>query len=527
MSDAPAVHILMVEDNPGDARLLQEYLHDGFTATFALTHCTRLKEALAFLGAKDHGCDVILLDLSLPDSSGLSTFLSIHDQALEVPIVILTGVNDTTLASQAVQKGAQDYIPKDSLDGDQLSRTIRYAIERKQWQDTNRHRDERIKRLEKMEAIGRLSGGIAHNFNNILTAIIGNCELLRPRVVGDPKALRHAEAIQWAAQRASMLTKELLAFASRQHMRQYLIEINSVIRDLEPLLRGVISKDVSFDFSLGRELPAVLTDPAQLEQVVMNLVLNARDALPGGGVIAIRTQTEVLPEPRESVPDAVPAGSYVTLTVQDSGQGIEPHILPRIFEPFFSTKENDKSTGLGLSTVYGIVQQNKGHIAVDSSPNTGTTFTVYLPSQDAELAPDTVRTSQPSRGNETILLVDDEAHISSILAEVLGEHGYNVLTATTGHQALGMLLAQGERIDLVITDVKMPGIGGLELARRIHATRPGLKVVLISGHVAEHALSEAERSFITAFVAKPFTSEALTQAIRAALDSQPAPTLPS
>jgi signal transduction histidine kinase len=513
--NAQPVNILMVEDNPGDARLLQEYLAEGLNTEYSITHCGRLKEAVAYLDGHQRRCDVILLDLSLPDSTGLGTFLNVHDKASEVPIVILSGFNDATLACQAVQKGAQDYIPKDSLDGDQLARTIRYAIERKQWEETNRAREERISRLEKMEAIGRLSGGIAHNFNNILTAIIGNCELLRPRVVGDPKALRHAEAIQWAAQRASMLTRELLAFASRQQMRPQLVEVNAIVRDLEPLLRGVISKDITFDFDLAHELGAVFTDPAQMEQVVMNLVLNARDAMSNGGQITVRTRTDDLGQARDGQPDSIPAGSYVTLAVQDTGLGIDPSVVPRIFEPFFTTKEGEKSTGLGLSTVYGIVQQNKGHISVESVPGAGTTFTIYLPRHEQEGAR-VVRAAsgEALRGNENILLVDDEAHVSSILAEVLGEHGYRVTTAASGDQALGILAAKGDHIDLVITDLKMPGISGFDLARKIRSVRPGMKVVLISGHIDDTLEEEREKAAVSAFLPKPFTSQALTKTIR-------------
>ncbi len=514
------VNILMIEDNPGDARLLQEYLAEGLT-DYSITHCGRLKEAVAWLDGGHTRCDVILLDLSLPDSSGLGTFLDIQDRASSVPIVILSGFDDDTLACQAVQKGAQDYIPKDSLDGDQLARTIRYAIERKQWEETNRQRDERIKRMEKMEAIGRLSGGIAHNFNNILTAIIGNCELLRPRVVGDPKALRHAEAIQWAAQRASMLTRELLAFACRQQMRPQLVEINSIIRDLEPLLRGVISKDISFAFDLAGDLGTALTDPAQIEQVVMNLVLNARDAMSGGGTITVRTRSETLTQARDGRPDAIPPGTYLTLSIQDTGVGMDPALIPRIFEPFFTTREGEKSTGLGLSTVYGIVQQNKGHIHVDSVPGAGTTFTIFLPSHlGAGLAPERTGQGQGQahRGSETILLVDDEVHVSSILAEVLGEHGYQVLSANSGDQALTLLASRASEIDLVVTDLKMPGLSGLELARRIRSVAPGMRVVLISGHSDENLEQERERTAASAFLAKPFTSQALTKTIRDVLD---------
>ncbi len=517
MTEQP-VNILMIEDNPGDARLLQEYLAEGLNTDFSITHCGRLTEAVAYLDNNQQRCDVILLDLSLPDSTGLGTFINIHDKAAEVPIVILSGFDDANLACQAVQKGAQDYIPKDSLDGDQLARTIRYAIERKQWEETNRAREERIKRLEKMEAIGRLSGGIAHNFNNILTAIIGNCELLRPRVVSDPKALRHAEAIQWAAQRASMLTRELLAFACRQQMRPQLVELNSIIHDLEPLLRGVISKDIAFEFDLASELGSVLTDPAQLEQVVMNLVLNARDAMPTGGTITVRTRHEFLATARDGQPDAIPVGAYVTLAIEDTGHGIDPAVVPRIFEPFFTTKEGEKSTGLGLSTVYGIVQQNKGHINVDSDPSRGTTFTIYLPRQQAATPPPARQAAgEAQRGTETILLVDDEAHVSSILAESLGEHGYRVIGAASGEEALGIIANRAGEIDLVVSDLKMPGIGGFELARRIHDMAPGKKMILISGHVDDHLEEERVRSHVSAFLAKPFTSQALTKAIRDAL----------
>jgi two-component system, cell cycle sensor histidine kinase and response regulator CckA len=512
---AQSVHILMVEDNPGDARLLQEYLAEGLSTGYDITHCSRLRDALTYLESPACACDIILLDLSLPDSSGLDTFVAVAAKAQEVPVVILSGFNDTTLACQAVQNGAQDYIPKDSLDGSQLARTIRYAIERKQWEETNRRREERIGRLEKMEAIGRLSGGIAHNFNNILTAIIGNCELLRPRVVGDPKALRHAEAIQWAAQRASMLTRELLAFACRQQMRPQLVEVNDVIRDLEPLLRGVISKDITFEFDLAAELGAVLTDPAQMEQVVMNLVLNARDAMPSGGRISVRTRVERLAQAKEGQPDSIPAGSWVTLAIQDDGQGIDPAVIPRIFEPFFTTKEGDKSTGLGLSTVYGIVQQNKGHIHVDSAAGAGTTFTIYLQRQDLKDAtPAKAAAAEPLRGNESILLVDDEAHVSSILAEVLTENGYRVLTTASGEQALSLLAQRGSTIDLVITDLKMPGMNGVELARRIRSAHPELKVVLISGHVDESMEQERSGGAVSAFLPKPFTSQVLTKTIR-------------
>jgi len=512
------VNILMVEDNPGDAQLLQEHLTDGLGAGYRITHCDRLGEALKFLDREV--CDIILLDLSLPDSRGLPTFLNLHGKASDIPIVILTGFDDESLASQAMQRGAQDYLPKNSINGHQLARTIRYAIERKQWEETIRSREERINRMQKMEAIGRLSGGIAHNFNNILTAIIGNCELLLPRVVVDPKALRYTEAIQRAAQRASSLTRELMAFCRKQPMHPQPVQVNEVIRDMEQLLHGVISKDIGFEFSLDANLGQILADPVQVEQIVLNLVLNARDAMPDGGKISVRTAAISVSTPLEGVPDRIPPGSYIAMTVADTGKGIDPAVIPHIFEPFFTTKDEGKGTGLGLATVYGIVKQNHGFIHVTTDKDTGTAFTLYLPRQAGEIRqpePPEPKPAAVPKGSETLLLVEDEANVSSVLAELLTEQGYQVLIACDGEEALTLFRQHADRIQLVISDIHMPGINGYEFARRLKALSPKTKIILISGNAEDRASKDRDDSLISALLPKPFSSQTLTRTIRAVL----------
>jgi len=512
------VNILMVEDNPGDAQLLQEYLTEGLGAGYRITHCDRLGDALKFLDRE--ACDIILLDLSLPDSRGLPTFLNLHGKASDIPIVILTGFDDESLASQAMQRGAQDYLPKNSLDGHQLARTIRYAIERKQWEETIRAREERINRMQKMEAIGRLSGGIAHNFNNILTAIFGNCELLLPRVVVDPKALRYTEAIQRAAQRASSLTRELMAFCRKQPMHPQPVQVNEVIRDMEQLLHGVISKDIGFEFTLDPNLGQILADPVQVEQIVLNLVLNARDAMPDGGKITLRTAAITLSTPLEGTPDRTPPGSYIAMSISDTGKGIDPAVIPHIFEPFFTTKEEGKGTGLGLATVYGIVKQNHGFIHVSSEKESGTAFTLYLPRQAGEIRqpePPEPKPAAVPKGTETLLLVEDEANVSSVLAELLTEQGYHVLIAADGEEALTLFRQHADRIHLVISDIHMPGINGYEFARRLKALSPQTKIILISGNAEDRASKDRDDTLIAALLPKPFSSQTLTRTIRSVL----------
>jgi signal transduction histidine kinase len=370
--------VLMVEDNPGDANLVQEYLGSTAPDAYHIIRCERLSEALDHLEHEE--CDVILLDLSLPDSRGLSTFDAIKAHASGIPIVILTGFNDDVLAAQAIKIGAMDFLPKKSLDGSVLNRTIRHAIERTHWEDTIRRTEEHLRRLEKMESIGRLSAGIAHNFNNLLTVILGNCDLIAVRPGLDSEVLHRITAIKEAVGRASSFTRSMTAFGRKLPQQPQALALNQVITELEPLFRGGIGKDIRIAIDLHPQVGPIHSDPAQIEQIVLNLILNAGDAMPSGGDITVRTLPVDLAAAMPGIPDVVPPGRYVALVIGDTGCGIAGANLHRIFEPFYTTKDECSGRGLGLSTVYGMVGQSRGFIQVVSQPGSGTTFSVYLPS---------------------------------------------------------------------------------------------------------------------------------------------------
>jgi two-component system cell cycle sensor histidine kinase/response regulator CckA len=511
---ATAVSILMVEDNPGDVELVEEYLSDGFQQAYQVHHCQRLDQALAFLA--NDSCDVILLDLSLPDSRGLATFLVLHQRAQDIPVVILTGHSDDTLASQAIQNGAKDFLPKNSLDGIQLARTIRYALERRQWEETIHLGEERIRRLEKLEAVGRLSAGIAHNFNNILTAIIGNCELLLTQLGADPQARRRAEAILTASRRASSLTRELTAFCRTQPTKRQVFSLNQILDDMHLLLQGAISKDITFQLDLRADAGYIESDPAQIEQIVLNLVINARDAMPNGGPIIIRTMAVDLATAADGLPDIVPPGSYVALTIHDSGKGMDATTAQRAFEPFFTTKEEGKGTGLGLATVYSIVGQNNGYVHLVSQPGAGSTFTFYFPrhSSPVETHAPSPRNQVKKRGSETILLVEDEAEVRLLLAESLREEGYQVLTAEDGEEASALFAARDQAISLVVTDLNMPRLGGIELTRQLRQISPTLPIIHMTGYVQDTAKDGTGQEAPTALLLKPFSPQQLTTLVR-------------
>jgi two-component system cell cycle sensor histidine kinase/response regulator CckA len=514
------VSVLMVEDNAGDATLVQEYLCEGAPDAYQVVHCERLAEALDHLA--NEPCDVILLDLSLPDSRGLSTFDAIQNRAAGIPIVILTGFNDDVLASQAIKIGAKDFLPKNSLDGSLLIRAIRYAIERAQWEQTIRRNEEHIRRMEKMESIGRLSAGIAHNFNNLLTVIMGNCELIASRSGLDPEVINRVRLIQDAASRASTFTKSMMAFGRKLPLKECAFDLNLVITELEPLLSGGIGKGIHFDFDLHPQVGCIRSDPAQIEQVVLNLVLNASDAMPGGGPVTIRTLPVDIASPLEGIPDSVPPGRYAALIVADTGCGIDMADLHRVFEPFYTTKDEYSGRGLGLATVYGIVSQNRGHIQVASQPGSGTTFTIYLPSfvpigNQQQGAPDAEMDGH-SGGHETLLLVEDDPNINELLAESLHSVGYKVLTAMDGEAGLAMFLRHADGISLVISDVAMPRMDGQVLARRIRKLSPEMPLILMTGAPREQSVDAWDGALPVRTLLKPFSPRILARAVRDELD---------
>ncbi|HWP43006.1 MAG TPA: ATP-binding protein, partial [Blastocatellia bacterium] len=380
--------------------------------------------------------------------------------------------------------------------------------------------EQQLRQAQKMEAIGRLAGGVAHDFNNLLTAILGFSQLLLQRVGDDEISRREVEEVIKAGQRAAALTGQLLAFSRRQVMQVRALDMNCVVADLEKMLRRLIGEDIELRTSLAPNLARVNADPGQIEQVLMNLAVNARDAMPEGGKLTIETANVDLDQEYAESHLGVRPGQYVMLAVSDTGCGMDAGTQAQIFEPFYTTKEQGKGTGLGLATVYGIVKQSGGYVWVYSEVGVGTTFKVYLP-QAGEAAEEPRPQPKPAQvlsGTETVLLVEDDIQVSKIATQVLSDLGYTVISTSNGKQALEIAGEVERNIDLVITDVVMPQMGGKQLAHELRAIRPNTKLLFMSGYtegaVVDRGILDSGVSFLT----KPFTPAELAGKVRQVLD---------
>jgi hypothetical protein len=364
-----------------------------------------------------------------------------------------------------------------------------------------------------MEAVGRLAGGVAHDFNNLLTAILGYAELLGDTVEGADDRSAVSE-IQRAATSAAALTRQLLAFSRKQVLHAEVVKLESVVTRMVSLLRRVLGEDIVVDTVLPPGVPPVQCDQVQLEQVILNLAVNARDAMPGGGRLTICTGAMTVEAPQVQGDVRLKPGRYVTLAVQDTGCGMDAETRLRIFEPFFTTKHKDKGTGLGLATVYGIVKQSGGEIGCETALNVGTTFTIYLPASDRAAVAPATEPAGVRGGPESVLLVEDDEGVRRLAAVVLEQRGYTVVAAKNPEEALQ---AAAERaFDLLLTDLVMPNASGLDLAARLRRTQPSLPVLLMSGFMSE---VEQERiDAVGALLAKPFTPSALASKVREVLD---------
>lgn len=396
--------------------------------------------------------------------------------------------------------------------------------------DVTEHRrlEEQFRQSQKMEAIGQLAGGIAHDFNNLLTVITGHCDLLLQTEAADAEVKQggrspaeRAAKIKAAADRAVALTRQLLTFSRAQMNSPRAVSLNEIIARSEEMLRPLLGEQVELEHALGEGLAAIQADPVQVEQVLMNLAINARDAMPQGGRITIETCNAELDEAYARVRPMAKPGSYVRLAVSDTGVGMDAATQARIFEPFFTTKAQGRGTGLGLATVYGIVKQSEGFIWVYSEVGRGTTFKIYWPRAERPEAAKARPTAAARRGEETILLVEDDHEIRALAREALAESGYRVLEAEGGERALALARESAEPIHLLLTDVVMPGISGNDLAERVRLVHGGLRVLYTSGYtdraLARHRVLDPS----LAFVEKPFTSGALTQRVREVLDGRP------
>lgn len=378
---------------------------------------------------------------------------------------------------------------------------------------------EQFRQAQKMEAIGRLAGGVAHDFNNLLTVIEGTCQLsLRDLPESDPMR-QSFEQIMEASDRAAALTRQLLAFGRRQVMEVRVIDLNRVLEGLDKMLRRIIGEDIELVAFLQDGIGMVRADPGQIEQAIINIVVNARDAMPGGGKLTIETANVYLDEEYVRLHHGVQPGPHVMVSISDTGAGMTPGVKEHVFEPFFSTKEGGKGTGLGLSTVYGIVKQSRGSVWVYSEPGRGTTFKIYLP---RVYAPADAAKERPSgevpRGSETVLVVEDEEGVRKLAVRVLAQQGYKTLEAADGAGALALCGEYKEPVDLILTDVVMPGMSGRETAERLRTIHPEAKVLYMSGYtdnvIVHHGVLQEGMKFLH----KPFTAEGLARKVREVLD---------
>jgi len=372
-----------------------------------------------------------------------------------------------------------------------------------------------------MEAVGRLAGGIAHDFNNLLTAITGYADTLESNLKGEDALRKNAEEIRRAAERAAALTSQLLAFSRKQVLRPRVLDLRDVVARMEEMLRRLIGENIALCTAVDEGLWRVKADQGQIEQVIMNLVVNARDAMPQGGRLLIEARNVELDGSYVSRHMAVNPGSYVLLAVSDDGMGMSNETISHLFEPFYTTKEQGKGTGLGLATVYGIVTQSGGHIWVYSEPGEGTTFKIYLPRVEGEVEEVLPARQEaiPVEGSETILLVEDDDLVRNMICETLKQNGYTMLNAASGDEALNLCGDHQGVIDLLVTDVVMPGMNGRELAERLSTAYPRLKTLFISGYTDHGIVHNGILDPETDFLQKPFKLDALARKIRQIMDS--------
>ena len=411
------------------------------------------------------------------------------------------------------------------LDDGRIVVILSDITERKRAEEEKAVLQEELRQSQKMEAVGHLAGGIAHDFNNLLTVISGNCELSLLELKEGDSLKGNIEEIKAAVDRATSLTRQLLAFSRRQILDTKVLDLNTIIRDLDKMLRRVIGEDIELVTLLSDGLGTVKTDPGWMEQVIINLAVNARDAMLSGGKLIIETTNVELDESYAHSHVAMKPGRYVKLCVGDTGIGMSPEVREHLFEPFFTTKEKGKGTGLGLSTVYGIVMQSGGNIWVYSEPGLGTTFKIYLPRVDEsfeEMREKVTRQELPC-GGETILVVEDEEDVRRLAVRVLERQGYTVLETSCGDDALVLSKERKEPIHMILTDVVMPGMSGRQLADQLLPLHPKMKVLYMSGYtdnaIVHHGVLEEGINYIQ----KPFTIDGLARKVREVLEKDPRP----
>jgi len=519
----PPLLLLHLEDDPVDAELIATTLIEGGIPCQSKLVDTRQ----AFVAALKEGrMDLILADYSIPGFDGMTALILARQHCPDVPFLFVSATIGEELAIDAMHQGATDYVLKQRLG--RLVPSVQRALrelddraERKRAEEALRQSEKQFRQSQKMEAVGRLAGGIAHDFNNLLTIIMGYSQVLLTEL-GPQHPLRgKIEETLKAGGKAASLIRQLLTFSSKQSTDPKILSLNTAVTSLDNMLRRLIGEDVQFVIKLDPKNGRLRADQTQLEQVLVNLVVNARDAMPKGGTITIETaQVELTRSPVYHIAPLQP-GSYVRLAVSDTGCGMDLKTQSHIFEPFFTTKGEGKGTGLGLSTVYGIVTQCGGAIDVTSRVGHGTRFDLYFPSveSDTQTTTPTQPSGRPQRGTETILLAEDEPSVRTLVRDELQKLGYKVVEAKNGVEACLLATQQAESFQLLLTDVVMPGMGGRELAQHLSVINPELRTLFMSGYMDDVGIMAGQEEGATSFLQKPFTPEVLASSVRNLLDA--------
>ena len=517
------LQILHLEDDPNDAALVKNVLetaritcsikcvqdHDGFLETL-----------------ERGGIDLIISDYSLPVFDGFAAIALVRTRWPDLPVILVSGSLGEELAVDSLKNGATDYVLKRHLF--RLAPAVRRAMQEVEERAERRRLEAHFIEAQKMDVIGQLVSGVAHDFNNILAVIIGYSDLITADLGSHSPLRKYIEEIRHSSERAAGLTRQLLVFGRKQKVQSVVLDLNDAVKDLEKMLRRLIDANIEMTMSLGKKIGRIRADSGYVGQVLMNLVVNARDAMPNGGKLTIVTTSVTLDEKYAQTHTGVVPGDYVLLSVTDTGTGMTDEVKALLFEAFFTTKPLGKGTGLGLATCQTIVQQSGGHIGVYSEIGKGTTFKIYFPQvlQPVDVKARPTQAGPLPRGTETVLVVEDEPSVRHLARSVLDNLGYEVLSASNGQDALNVARDhKGSPIRLVVTDVIMPLMSGKVMAEWLKATYPDVKILFTSGYtddaITHHGVLDGEVEFLP----KPYTLATLAHKVRTLLDEKS--TMPS
>lgn len=511
------LHILHLEDDPSDAALVQSALESGGVACAI----TRVQTQDAFVAALDQGgVDLVLSDFALPAFDGLSALETVRTRSPGLPVILVSGTLGEERAIDSLKCGATDYVLKERLA--RLVPAVQRAMQEVEDRAERARLEAQFIAAQKMEVIGQLAGGVAHDFNNILAVIMGYSDLIASDLGPEHPLQKHTEEIRHASERAVGLTRQLLVFSRKQTVQPIVLDLNDVLHEMDKLLRRLIGENITVTIVPGPQTGRIKADSGYIGQVLMNLVINARDAMPNGGKLSIATSNVTLDGSHARPDPGVPAGDYVLLSISDTGAGMTEEVKAHLFEAFFTTKPKGKGTGLGLATCQTIVHQSGGHIVVSSELGRGTNFRIYFPRVEQPLTVAAGPITGPlPRGTETLMVVEDEPSVRHLARGVLAAQGYEVLSATNGQDALHVAREhKGSPIRLVVSDVVMPLMGGKVMAEWLTTTYPDLKILFTSGYTDDAITHHGVLDSGIEFLSKPYTPATLARKVRAMLDNE-------